>query len=75
LSEQVDRLSDGLQTRNAELEQQGKHNFTRMQQTVDSVFLSDDKLLSSLQKLGWELEPEDPQERQNIERLRGICAR
>ncbi len=42
---------------------------------MDTLFRSDDKLLSSLQKLGWELETEDPGEQQDIATLREACAR
>lgn len=42
---------------------------------IGEVFRSDDKLLSSLQKLGWELETEDPEETKGVETLRDICAR
>lgn len=46
-----------------------------VQQTADALFHSDDKLLSSLQKLGWELETEDPEEQDNVVILRETCAR
>lgn len=36
---------------------------------------SDDKLLHSLQKLGWELDTEDPEETEAVTKLREICAR
>lgn len=36
---------------------------------------SDDKLLQSLQKLGWELDTEDPEETETVTKLREICAR
>jgi hypothetical protein len=42
---------------------------------VDTLFRSDDKLLSSLQKLGWELETESPEEEQDVAMLRETCAR
>lgn len=45
------------------------------QHVVGSQLSVDDKLLSSLQKLGWELETEDPQEKEDIKKLQGICAR
>jgi hypothetical protein len=42
---------------------------------VDTLFRSDDKLLSSLQKLGWELDTEDDEEQQDVALLRETCAR
>lgn len=44
-------------------------------QIVDGVLRSDDKLLASLQKLGYELETDDPEEGENVSKLREICAR
>jgi hypothetical protein len=46
-----------------------------IQQTVDTMFRSDDKLLSSLQKLGFELQKEDVEEEENVAALRETCAR
>jgi hypothetical protein len=46
-----------------------------VKKTVDGVFQSDDKLLSSLQKLGWELDQQDPEEEKTIEKLRETCMR
>lgn len=39
------------------------------------MLTADDKLLSGLQKLGWELETTDPEEKDNVNALRDICAR
>lgn len=68
-------MSHGLEFRISDMEQQTKGLGVGLRQTVDSLFQSDDKLLSSLQKLGWELETEDPEEQESIRKLRDICAR
>jgi len=72
---QVEELSQGLDSRIAESEQQGYGGVADVKQTADALFHSDDKLLSSLQKLGWELETEDPEEQDNVVTLRETCAR
>lgn len=46
-----------------------------MTKVIGEVLESDDKLLSSLQKLGWELETEDREETETVGQLREICAR
>jgi len=46
-----------------------------VKQTAEGILHSDDKLLSSLQKLGWELETQDPEEQDNVVTLRETCAR
>ncbi|KAK0711931.1 hypothetical protein B0H67DRAFT_602550 [Lasiosphaeris hirsuta] len=75
LVQTVEELSQRLDSRITELEQQGKGDGTSIRQTVDTLLHSDDKLLSSLQKLGWELETEDPEEQDNVVMLRETCAR
>ncbi|KAK0639544.1 hypothetical protein B0T16DRAFT_423361 [Cercophora newfieldiana] len=71
----VEELSQSLDSRIAELEQRGYGGVADVKQTADALFHSDDKLLSSLQKLGWELETEDPEEQDNVVTLRETCAR
>jgi hypothetical protein len=71
----VSSLAQSLELRLSELEQQGSGNVDAVHQTVNAMLTSDDKLLKSLQKLGWELETEDPEEKENVEKLRDICAR
>jgi hypothetical protein len=73
--DQADELSQSLGSRIRELEQQRTGAGATIQKTVDTLFRSDDKLLSSLQKLGWELETEDGEEQNNIALLRETCAR
>ncbi|KAI6354962.1 hypothetical protein MCOR25_008395 [Pyricularia grisea] len=46
-----------------------------LQQTIDGLLKSDDKLLASLQKLGWELEADDPEEQEGVVKAREMCAR
>lgn len=76
LAAQVEELSQSLDSRVQELEQQsGTGAVSNLQQTVDSLLRSDDKLLSSLQKLGWELETEDLEEQNDVVMLRETCAR
>ncbi|KAF4913631.1 hypothetical protein CGCF415_v002655 [Colletotrichum fructicola] len=71
----VEELSQTLEYRASDLEQQGKVSGSGLQQTLDSLLHSDDKLLLSLRKLGLELETEDPEDRENVEKLREICMR
>lgn len=71
----MDELSQSLDSRILELEQRGYGGVADVKQTADALFHSDDKLLSSLQKLGWELETEDPEEQDNVVTLRETCAR
>ncbi|KAK4223638.1 hypothetical protein QBC38DRAFT_44142 [Podospora fimiseda] len=76
LATQVEELSQSLDSHVLELEQQsGTGAASSLEQTVDSLFRSDDTLLSSLQKLGWELETEDPEEKSHVVMLRETCAR
>lgn len=64
-----------MEYRVADLEQIAKDSRSNLKKTTDTVFQSDDKLLSSLQKLGWELEQQDPEEEKTIEKLRETCMR
>lgn len=59
----------------SELDQGIKESGNDLTSVVDDVLQSDDKLLSSLQKLGWELEMEDHEETETVSQLREICAR
>lgn len=59
----------------SELEQGIKESGKDLANVVDEALQSDDKLLSSLQKLGWELETEDYEETDTVAQLREICAR
>ncbi|KAI3400630.1 hypothetical protein diail_2342 [Diaporthe ilicicola] len=75
LQTDVELLSQGLDYRMSELDQGTKELGRDLTNVVDEVLRSDDKLLSSLQKLGWELETEDPEETESVGQLREICAR
>ncbi|RGP68566.1 hypothetical protein FLONG3_8125 [Fusarium longipes] len=72
---EVDGEAQSLEYRVADLEQIAKNSHSNMKRTVDSVFQSDDKLLLSLQKLGLELDQQDPEEEKTIEKLRETCMR
>ncbi|OHE95021.1 hypothetical protein CORC01_09678 [Colletotrichum orchidophilum] len=71
----VEELSQSLEYKASDLEQQSKVSGNGLHQTLDSLLHSDDKLLLSLRKLGLELETEDPEDRENVEKLREICMR
>jgi hypothetical protein len=71
----VSSLAQDIEARLSELEQAGTGNSDAIQRTVNALLTSDDKLLTSLQKLGWELESEDPEEKESVGKLRDICAR
>ena len=72
---QTDELFRALNSRVAGLEQHNSAAGARIQQTTDALLHSDDKLLASLQKLGWELETEDAEEQEDVALLRETCAR
>ncbi|KAK4178149.1 hypothetical protein QBC36DRAFT_111319 [Triangularia setosa] len=71
----VEELSQSLDSQILELEQQTTGTSPAIQQAVDTLFHSDNKLLASLQKLGWELDTEDPEEQNHVVMLRETCAR
>ncbi|KAI7778519.1 hypothetical protein LA080_002027 [Diaporthe eres] len=75
LQTSVELLSQGIDYRMSELDQGIKESRKDLMSIVDEVLQSDDKLLSSLQKLGWELETEDREETESVDQLREICAR
>jgi hydroxypyruvate isomerase len=72
---QVEGLAQTLSFQATELEAQATTAIDNLRQAADNVFRSDDKLLSSLKKLGQELDPEDPEEKANVEKLRETCMR
>ncbi|KAL6866521.1 hypothetical protein ACO1O0_002632 [Amphichorda felina] len=75
IAAEVEDLSHSLGFRISDIDQQADESGTVLNQTVDGILSSDDKLLSSLQKLGWELDQQDPEEAQTVERLREVCMR
>ena len=68
-------MSQSLIYQVADLEQQAKDMEIEVKQTVDSVLRADDKLLTSLQKLAADLEPEKTDNFDTIARIRELCAR
>ncbi|GJN69150.1 hypothetical protein PLICBS_003197 [Purpureocillium lilacinum] len=75
IAHEVEQLSQTLAYRVADLEQQATDAEPELQAAVDGAFKSDDKLLSSLQKLGWELDRPDPEEAQAVDDMREGCMR
>lgn len=75
LNTAVELLSQGLNYRISEIEEQSRTTGDEVTEIVGAVLQSDDKLLSSLQKLGLELDTEDPEETESVAQLREICAR
>ncbi|WYZ41061.1 hypothetical protein EsH8_IV_001402 [Colletotrichum jinshuiense] len=71
----IEELSQSLEFTASDLEQQSSVSENGLRQTLDSLLHSDDRLLLSLSKLGLELETEDPEDRENVEKLREICMR
>lgn len=72
---QVEESSHSLAFRISDIEDQRKEAGSNLDVTLDEVFQSDDKLLASLQKLGWELHQPDPEEAQQADKLREVCMR
>ncbi|KAF4119366.1 hypothetical protein GMORB2_4885 [Geosmithia morbida] len=75
ISAEVEDLSQSLGFRISDIEQQTGDSGEALRQIVGDVLRSDDKLLSSLQKLGWELDQQDPEETQMVAKLREVCMR
>lgn len=68
-------LSQEIEMRLSESDWHGTDALDKTHHVVQSLLAGDDKLLTSLQKLGWELETEDPQEKDNVKKLQDLCAR
>ncbi|VUC21980.1 unnamed protein product [Clonostachys rosea] len=75
VSAEVEDLAQSVGFRVSELKQQGDESGHNLNATVEGILASDDKLLSSLQKLGWELDQQDPEEAGKIDKLREISIR
>ncbi|KAG6008631.1 hypothetical protein E4U21_004271 [Claviceps maximensis] len=71
LSREVETITHDISLRLAELEQQRPS----IDDQISTLLQADDRLLSGLQKLGWELDQPDPDEAQSVEKLREICMR
>ncbi|OAA46731.1 vacuolar H+/Ca2+ exchanger [Beauveria brongniartii RCEF 3172] len=74
-SERITEIAHGLKFRIAELKHDSDPNVTSLHQALDVVLKSDDALLTSLQKLGWELSEPDPEEAKSTDKLRETCLR
>ena len=71
----MEELSQSLKYQTSDLEQQSKASETNVKQILDSILKSDDKLLSSLQKLASDLDPVRSGDGDTIARIRDLCAR
>ena len=71
----VEELSQSLKYQTSDLEQQSKVSGSDLKQTVDSILRSDDKLLTSLQKLASDLDPVSSGDEETTARFRDLCAR
>ncbi|KAG5931059.1 hypothetical protein E4U53_001964 [Claviceps sorghi] len=71
LTREVETITHNISLRLAELEQPRPS----VDELVSILLQSDDRLLSGLQKLGWELDQPDPEESRAVEKLREICMR
>ena len=58
-----------------ELEQQSKTSEMAVKQSIEEILRSDDKLLSSLQKLASDLDPVRSEDTDTIARIKELCAR
>ncbi|KAK2608817.1 hypothetical protein QQS21_002674 [Conoideocrella luteorostrata] len=71
LKKEVEHITRDIRLRLDELEQQGP----ALNDCIATCLQSDDKLLLSLQKLGWELDQPDPDETQAVDKMRETCMR
>lgn len=71
---QIAEIANGLEFRISELKQESSGG-PLLNQSLDAIFQADDELLSSLQKLGWELDKPDPEEAKSTDKLRETCLR
>ncbi|KAJ2980013.1 hypothetical protein NQ176_g2900 [Zarea fungicola] len=67
----ITEIAHGLEFRISELKHDNTdHKTTTLEHAVDTILQSDDVLLTSLQKLGWELSEPDPEEAKSTDKLR-----
>jgi hypothetical protein len=71
----VEELLQSLRFQITELETQRKAADTAMHKTASEIVREDDKLLLSLQKLASDLEPSKPEDDEDAQRIRDLCAR
>lgn len=75
ISSEITEIAHGIEFRIAELKQDGDPKGNELHQALDVILKSDDALLTSLQKLGWELNEPDPEEAKSTDKLRETCLR
>ncbi|TQV92449.1 hypothetical protein V2A60_007140 [Cordyceps javanica] len=75
ISSEITEIAHGLEFRIAELKQDSDPEASSLHQALDVILRSDDALLTSLQKLGWELSEPDPEEAKSTDKLRETCLR
>ncbi len=68
-------IAHGLEFRIEELKQDNGPESRSLRKALDVILQSDDALLTSLQKLGWELSEPDPEEAKSTDKLRETCLR
>lgn len=68
-------IAHGLEFRIEELKQDSGPESRSLHKALDVILQSDDALLTSLQKLGWELSEPDPEEAKSTDKLRETCLR
>ena len=72
---QIEEVSRAVRARVSDLQQQGSGDGAGLHRLVEGALCSDDRLLSSLQKLGQELRIEDTEDAADVAKLRATCAR
>jgi seryl-tRNA synthetase len=71
----VDDLSRSLEIKVSDLKQQSESDTHRLGQNVNDVLAADDKLLTSLEKLGAELNLLGAEDDRTVDALRQVCMR
>ena len=75
LAAETQDLARTIEYRVADLEQQSDDNQTGLHDILQLVLDADDKLLAGLQKLGHELQQQDPEDAKAADRIRETCLR
>ncbi|OAA71803.1 hypothetical protein LEL_09038 [Akanthomyces lecanii RCEF 1005] len=75
ISSEMTEIAHGLEFRIEELKQDNGPESRSLRKSLDVILQSDDALLTSLQKLGWELSEPDPEEAKSTDKLRETCLR
>ena len=71
----MDELSRSLEIKVSDVKQQSESGIHHLGQNVNDVLAADDKLLTSLEKLGGELSLSGDQDDRTVEALRQVCMR